>query len=148
MSEREQLSASTADVPHDVRSVQLRPLFRLQLEVSAVQKVGTPSAGLVVGVVSGGRFEGLRLSGRVLQGGSDWQRVLPDGSLRLDCRIVLETIEGALIAMTYRGVRAGSPEVLARLAAGTAVGVDMTYGLTQLSKQARPSTRSSTEWWL
>jgi hypothetical protein len=38
---------------------------------------------------------------RVLPGGSDWQRDLPDGSLRLDCRIVLDTTQGALIAMTW-----------------------------------------------
>lgn len=120
-------NALTVNIPEALRSLQLRPLLSLQLEVSSVQKVGTASAGLVVGVVSGGRFEGPRLAGRVLQGGSDWQRTLPDGSLRLDCRIVLETTEGALIAMTYWGIRTGPSDVLARLAAGVAVAADEYY---------------------
>lgn len=127
MSEREPSTALAPSIPVPLRSLQLRPLLSLQLGVSTVQKVGIPGTGLVVGVVAGGRFEGPRLAGRVLQGGSDWQRVLPDGSLRLDCRIVLETASGALIAMTYWGIRTGSSDVLARLAAGVAVGADEYY---------------------
>jgi hypothetical protein len=127
MSEYEQSTRATVDVPESLRSLRLRPLFSLQLEIGAIQKVGTPGAGLVIGVVTGGLFGGPRLRGRVLPGGSDWQRVLPDGSLRLDCRIVLETAEGALIAMTYRGIRAGPADVLARLAAGETVRADEYY---------------------
>jgi len=74
-----------------------------------------------VGVVPGGAFVGERLSGRVRAGGSDWQTVRSDGGVRLDCRLVLETADGALIAMTYAGVRAGAPEVLTRLAKGEPV---------------------------
>ena len=127
MSEREQSTALTVNIPESLQSLQLRPLFSLQLEVNAIQKVGAPGAGLVIGVVAGGLFVGPRLRGRVLPGGSDWQRIAPDGSLHLDCRIVLETAAGALIAMTYRGIRTGSSDVLARLAAGVTVGADEYY---------------------
>ena len=118
----------------------LRPLFTLQLEVGPIQK----PAGLVIGVVSGGSFEGPRLKGRVLAGGSDWQRVQPDGSLRLDCRLVLETTQGELIAMTYSGVRAGPAEVLAKLASGAPVPADEYY----LRVQPAFATSSSRHAWL
>ena len=118
---------STLAVPESLHALRSKHLLSLKLEISAVQKVAAPDAGIVVGVVSGGQFEGPQLQGRVLSGGSDWQRVLPDGSLRLDCRIVLETTRGDLIAMTYQGIRAGSPAVLKRLAAGEPVGADEYY---------------------
>lgn len=75
----------------------------------------------------GGRFDAERLSGRVLPGGSDWQRVMPDGSVRLDCRLILETTENELIAMTYQGVRSGTADVLARLSRGADVRADEYY---------------------
>lgn len=118
---------ATLVVPESLQAIRSKHLFTLKLDIAAVQKVSAPDAGIVVGVVSGGHFEGPQLQGRVLPGGSDWQRVLPDGSLRLDCRIVLETSRGALIAMTYQGIRAGSAEVFARLAAGEAVSADQYY---------------------
>jgi hypothetical protein len=64
--------------------------------------------------------------------------------LRLDCRIVLETTQGALIAMTYQGIRSGAPEVLKRLAAGEAVGADEYY----LRINPLFETRSSEHDWL
>lgn len=118
---------STITVPEPLQALRSIHLLSVKLEIAAVQKISAPGTGIVVGIVGGGRFEGPRLQGRVLPGGSDWQRVLPDGSLRLDCRIVLETAQGALIAMTYQGIRSGSPEVLERLAAGRAVGADEYY---------------------
>jgi hypothetical protein len=114
-------------VPEPLQTLCFKPLLSLKLDIAAVQKLSVPDAGTIVGVVAGGQFEGPQLRGRVLAGGSDWQRVLPDGSLRLDCRIVLETAQGELIAMTYRGIRSGSPEVLKRLAAGEVVGADEYY---------------------
>lgn len=111
-------------LPAALQSIQCGQLFVLELDVTAVQRIGTDT---IVGVVGGGRFEGTRLHGRVLPGGSDWQRVMPDGTVLLDCRIVLETADGELIAMTYQGVRAGPAEVLARLAQGANVGADEYY---------------------
>lgn len=96
-------------IPEPILSLRLASLFALELEITAVQQVGGDAGAGVVGVVGGGRFEGERLNGRVLEGGSDWQRVLADGTVLLDCRIVLETEQGALIAMEYRGVRSGAP---------------------------------------
>ena len=111
-------------LPAALQSIQSSQLFVLQLDVPAIQRIGTDT---VIGVIGGGQFEGARLQGRVLPGGSDWQRVMPDGTVLLDCRIVLETMDGELIAMTYQGVRSGPAEVLARLAQGANVGADEYY---------------------
>lgn len=108
-------------LPETLASVKTRPLFTMRLDVSEVQKFGGDPVVRQVGVIPGGNFAGERLSGRVRDGGSDWQTVRPDGSVLLDCKLVLETSDGALIAMTYAGIRAGAPEVLARLAKGNPV---------------------------
>jgi hypothetical protein len=72
--------------------------------------------------LSGGRFEGPRLRGRVVPGGSaDWQLLRSDGVLEMDLRITLETDDGALISMKSFGLRHGPPDVMAAMARGEAV---------------------------
>ena len=67
----------------------------------------------------GGTFEGPDVKGKLLPGVSaDWQIVLPDGTAIADIRYTLETDAGALLYVQSRGVRHGSPEVLARLSRG------------------------------
>src|SRR5438309_11745945 len=67
----------------------------------------------------GGTFEGPELNGKLLPGVSaDWQIVLPDGTAIADIRYTLQTDAGALLYVQSRGVRHGSPEVLARLTHG------------------------------
>ncbi len=68
---------------------------------------------------TGGTFTGPELSGKLLPGASaDWQIVLPDGTALADLRYTLQTDSGALLYVRSRGVRHGSPEVLARLGRG------------------------------
>src|SRR5204863_2258251 len=55
--------------------------------------------------VIGGSFEGDRLRGKVLAGGGDWVTARGDGTLELNLRATLETDDGALIHMTFTGVR-------------------------------------------
>jgi hypothetical protein len=112
------MPATKTDLPAAMAGVSTRPLFVMRLDVSSVQKIGTEHVVAQVGVIPGGSFEGERLSGEILDGGSDWQTIRPDGSVLLDCRLMLKTDDGAMIAMTYAGIRAGSPEVFARLAKG------------------------------
>ena len=98
-------------------------LFRLALEVGAHHVVGpTPVGDRRVAPISGGTFDGPRLSGTVLPGGTDWITVDADGTcLRIDVRVPLRTLDGALFVMAYRGVRSGPSEVLERVARGDAV---------------------------
>jgi Protein of unknown function (DUF3237) len=110
------------DLPEVLKSVQTRPLFAMHLEVRKLLLVGaTPDAYRRVGVVPGGSFEGERLSGVVLDGGSDWQTLRKDGATTLNVRLVLKTTDDALICMTYQGVRHGRPDVIARIENGEVV---------------------------
>jgi hypothetical protein len=116
------MTTSLRDYPDTLREVRTRPLFVMRLDVRPLQIIGaTPSAYRRVGVVPSGAFEGERLSGQVLDGGADWQNVRSDGSIALDVRLVLKTFDGALIGMTYRGIRHGAPDVIARVEKGEAV---------------------------
>lgn len=91
-------------------------LFGMALEVEEPERIGQTHAGTrrVVGV-SGGAFEGPRLKGRVLPGGSDWIVVRRDGVLIQDVRIVLRTDDGHSILMSYRGMRTGPEDVIERV---------------------------------
>ena len=90
-------------LPDVLRSVRTRPLFVMRLDVRPLLMVGaTPGGFRRVGVVPGGSFEGERLSGAVLDGGSDWQTVRSDGSTTLNVRLVLKTQDDALIEMPIR----------------------------------------------
>jgi Protein of unknown function (DUF3237) len=71
---------------------------------------------------TGGTFTGPEINGKLLPGASaDWQILLPDGTALADIRYTLETDDGELLYVQSRGVRHGSPEVLARIADGEAV---------------------------
>jgi hypothetical protein len=110
------------ELPDALKSVQTRPLFVMRLNVRKLQVVGpAPGVHRRVGVVFGGAFEGERLSGEVLEGGSDWQAVRGDGATSLDVRLILKTGDDALIGMTYRGIRHGPPAVIERIEKGEVV---------------------------
>jgi hypothetical protein len=83
-----------------------RPLIVLRLATSATEQLGTtPDGTLSIFPIVGGSFEGDRLRGKVLAGGGDWVTAKADGSFELDARATLETDDGALIYMTFTGVR-------------------------------------------
>lgn len=97
-------------------------LMEMRLTVGLATAAGATAAGeRRFVVVDGGRFEGPRLTGDILGGGSDAIFVEPGGRTRLDVRLMLRTGDGAAIYTHYRGLRTGPAAVLARLAAGEAV---------------------------
>ena len=80
--------------------------MRLRLETSPTQEIGTtPTGTLSIFPIIGGSFEGERLRGKVLPGGDDWTVKRSDGVIELDLRITLETDDGALVYMTFEGIR-------------------------------------------
>ena len=69
-------------------------------------RTSVPDSGTrVTFPITGGSFEGERLRGKVLPGGGDWVIKRPDGVLELDLRITLEVDDGALVHMTFEGIR-------------------------------------------
>ena len=94
-------------------------LFSVSLKVTEIQDLGkTPLGHRRVAVVEGGSFEGPKLKGTVLRGGSDWILVRPDGALQLDVRLTLKTHDDEIIGMTYRGFRHGPAAAIERLNRG------------------------------
>ncbi|WP_439595734.1 DUF3237 domain-containing protein [Falsiroseomonas sp.] len=94
-------------------------LFRMELTVEAPQVIGAgPIGERRVAQITGGRFFGPGLAGKVLPGGQDWLVTQSDGGTRLDVRVVLAADDGQIIGATYQGIRHAPPEIAARLAAG------------------------------
>jgi hypothetical protein len=78
----------------------------LRFVTGAIEEIGsTPRGTVSVFPIVGGSFEGDRLRGKVLPGGADWVTAKPDGTFEVDLRVTLETDDGALIHMTFSGVR-------------------------------------------
>ena len=115
-------------LPETLKSVRTRPLLVMRLNVRPYQVIGsTPGPIRRIGVVPGGTFEGERLSGSVLEGGNDWQAIRSDGATTLDVRLVLKTVDNALIGITYRGIRHGPADVIAKLEKGEVIDPDSYY---------------------
>jgi len=82
----------------------------------------TPAGNRRVFIVLGGQFAGERFRGEVLpQASSDLLLLRADRSYQQDVRLLLRTDDGALILMTYRGIRHATPEIDARVARGEQV---------------------------
>ena len=104
-------------------------LFDLTIQLHPIIELGaTPAGERRIVPVSGGQFTGERLRGEVLShAGSDLLLGRTDGSFQQDVRLALRTDDGAVILMTYRGVRHSSPNVNARIARGESVGPSEYY---------------------
>jgi hypothetical protein len=86
-------------------ALRTRPLMTLRLSTAPTQDIGAGPHGTRVTLpITGGSFEGDRLRGKVL-GGDDWTVKRADGLVELDLRVTLETDDGALIHMTFEGLR-------------------------------------------
>lgn len=108
--------------------LRLERLFSAQIRLAKPQELGeTPQGRRRIIGITGGSFSGARLSGRVLPGGADWQRIRADGVADLDARYTLETHDGALIYVANRGYRHGPSAILEKLAAGEEVDPSLYY---------------------
>ncbi|MCS6891340.1 MAG: DUF3237 domain-containing protein [Rhodovarius sp.] len=99
-------------------------LFSLEILVGPPQMVGRAPGReeLRIVPVVGGSVAGPALQGEILPGtAADWLRLEPDGTAHMDVRLTIRAASGALVYVSYGGIRTGAPEVLARLAAGEPV---------------------------
>ena len=108
--------------------MKLQPLLKAEITLAAPQELGdSPLGRRRIINITGGRFSGERLSGRVLPGGADWQVIRSDGVADLDARYTLETNDGALIYVRNHGYRHGPADVIRKIAAGEAVDPSLYY---------------------
>jgi hypothetical protein len=113
-------------------------LFRIEILVEGGTGFPTPAGERRVGLLKSGRFHGPVANGVVLPGGADWMLTGSDGATRLDVRAMLRADDGQVIGITYTGLRAGPPEVLARIAAGEVVDPAAYYMRTAIRFETGP----------
>jgi len=91
-----------------------------------------------------GTITGPKIRGAIVDPSADWLIPMPDGSLRLDVRATIKTVEGEFILTEYNGVIVVSKEVTDRLSRGEAITYKDAYFITT----PRFSTASKTYDWL
>lgn len=90
---------------HHVVSLPVEFLFSMTATTNTSGVIAKgPNGTRVVVDASSGTFEGPKLKGTVKAPGGDWVTVRPDGVLQLDVRVLLETDDGAIILMQYKGI--------------------------------------------
>ena len=130
-----------------MKSLSHRHLTTLSLKVdlAAIFAIGDTGAGRrLVAPIAGGKFEGERLSGSVLPGGSDWVTQQADGSAAIDVRLMLETVDGARLGLAYHGRFVGAPGLMQRFVAGQPIDP----GAFSLQTVARFETGDARYGWL
>jgi hypothetical protein len=109
----------------------LEPLVTYRAEVKEGVEIGAgPAGSRRIFDITGGSFEGPKLSGTVLPSGADWLLVGTDGVGRLDVRATFETDDGAHVYVQYHGVVSFNEEMMTALAAGRETGFGDTYFMT------------------
>jgi hypothetical protein len=94
-------------------------LFDAHIDLAPPENIGPSPAGTrAIFIVTGGVFEGPKMRGVYLPGGGDWFLTLANGVGELDVRTTLQTDDGELILLAYRGVLDVSANVVARVFAG------------------------------
>jgi len=103
-------------------------LGTLRIEVGETHFVeDTPAGWRRIDVFRGGTFKGPKIEASILSGGSDALLRRRDGAMQPDVRLTLKTDDGPLLYVTYRGIRHGPAEVMARIADGEMVGAHEYY---------------------
>jgi hypothetical protein len=106
----------------------LQFLYTSVVEIGQPLEVGkSPLGQRRIIPITGGRFSGPKLSGRILPGGADWQVIRHDNVAEVDARYTLETHDGNLIYVSNQGLRHGPMEVMACLAKGLEVEPNQYY---------------------
>lgn len=115
-------------LPPEMTELRWRSLFTFFLEVKKPYMLGnTPGVDRRIAEIPGGYFEGERLRGTILPSGSDWQSLRDDSAVMINVRTLLETDDGALIGMTYRGLRHGPKEVIDAIGRGESINPNAYY---------------------
>lgn len=108
-------------------SLSANPWLTVVAEVAPPQLFGTAGGSErrcvpILGGSASGRFSAI-----ILPGGTDWQRVLPDGTTELEAHYALQTDSGDLVEVSGGGIRSGPPEAMKALLAGETVDPALIY---------------------
>ena len=104
-----------------------RPLFDMTVTLAAPQTAETVDGVLSTHIATGGAVCGDRVAGRVLAGGGDWVRIDAAGVGHIDVRVQLETVDLAVIHMSYLGRLVFRDDALERLVNGELLSAEDTY---------------------
>jgi hypothetical protein len=116
------MTSIAATLPREMTELRWKPLMSFRIGVAPPTIIGmTPGYDRRIGEITGGTFEGERLNGTFITGGSDWQSLRADGAISINVRLPMKTDDDHLIAMRYRGLRHGPKAVMDRLAKGEQV---------------------------
>lgn len=86
-----------------------------------------------------------RLTGTGLPGGTDWQRIFPDGTTELDAHYAFETDQSETVEVTSHGLRSGPEAAMRALLAGEVVDPALIYFRSAMRfKTAAPRLRDFT----
>ena len=107
---------------------ELRHVCDIDVDVGPIRDLGpTPHGRRRIIAILGGRVRGPRLEAEIVPGGADWQYVRSDGVVELEARYAIRTADGTEIAVTNRGLRRASPEVMERMSRGEPVDPALVY---------------------
>jgi hypothetical protein len=102
-------------------ALELEHLFDMTVFLAEPLDLGkTPRGIRQILAGTGGHFEGERLRGEILPGGTDWFLIRPDDVGELDVRMTLETDDGALIYVQSKGFFNFEPAGKKRVFSGSA----------------------------
>ena len=94
----------------------------LSVTLGPIREMGRGRAGQrrIIPIV-GGRVEGPKLNGEILNTGADWQTIFDGGLAELDTRYAMQTHDGATIEIVNYGFRHGPDDILQAIARGETV---------------------------
>ena len=92
--------ASTAPAALDTKYV-----FTIEATISTPMPIGKTPVGERLSIpITGGKFYGEKLNGKVLPGGADSQLITHNGTVKLNARYLIKTDDGTLIEVSNTGV--------------------------------------------
>ncbi len=108
--------------PAQARELGFEFLCEMDLELEPGQNVGAGPRGTrsIVNII-GGTIDGPKIKGTALRGGADWVVRRSDGTSELDVRATIETDDGALIYLQYRGIIYLPPSAREKMGDGQAL---------------------------
>jgi len=85
-------------------TLKTRPLFNIRVTLRDPLNIGISYAGhRIIYDVESGIVTGDKVNGKLRPSGGDWLLRHPDGTFTLDVKICIETDDGALIFLNWRG---------------------------------------------